>query len=182
MARVFTIGHSTHEPAAFLALLAEHGIRGIADVRRFPSSRRHPHVNTGEMGRWLGEAGVAYHHLEELGGRRRPVPGSPNGGWEVEAFRAYADHLATPEFARGMERLEALAGERATAVMCAEGPWWRCHRRLVADALLVRGHGVTHVLPEGRLAEHELPPFAEVREGELRYPPPQLEFPRVPGA
>ena len=107
------------------------------------------------------------------------MPGSPNGGWENAAFQGYADHMASEEFARGLERLEAWARERSVAVMCAEAPWWRCHRRLLADTLLVRGWEVRHIL--GRAgsdpaAEHELTPFAQVEAGRLTYPPRQLSL------
>jgi uncharacterized protein (DUF488 family) len=104
------------------------------------------------------------------------VPGSPNGGWEVAAFQGYADHMASEEFARGIERLESWASERSVAVMCAEAPWWRCHRRLLADALLVRGHEVRHILGPERAPEHELTDFAQVEDGRLTYPPRQLSL------
>jgi uncharacterized protein (DUF488 family) len=149
--------------------MARHGVVAIADVRRFPRSRRHPHFNT-EV---LADELERYEHLPELGGRRRPVRDTVNDGWEVEAFRGYADHMATAEFARGMERLEALAAEVPTAAMCAEAPWWRCHRRLVCDALLVRGWDVRHILPDGRLAAHELTPFAVVDGTRITYPAAQ---------
>ena len=143
---------------------------GLADVRRFPRSRRHPHVNTENLAAEV----PGYRHFEDLGGRRRPVPDTPNDGWEVEAFRGYADWMATATFAGALAELEEMAREQPTAVMCAEGPWWRCHRRLVADALTVRGWQVCHILPAGELREHELTAFA-VAEGErLTYPAPQL--------
>jgi uncharacterized protein (DUF488 family) len=144
----------------------------IADVRRFPRSRRHPHFNTEVLAASLPR----YEWFEELGGRRRVVEGSPNDGWEVAAFQGYADHMATPEFAAGMERLEALAGSVPTAVMCAEAPWWRCHRRLVSDALLVRGWDVRHILPDGGLGSHELTEFAVVEGERLVYPAAQLRL------
>lgn len=144
----------------------------LADVRRFPGSRRHPHFAREA----LAETIEGYVHLEGLGGRRRVVPGSPNGGWEVAAFQGYADHMASGEFAAALGRLEALAREATTAFMCAEAPWWRCHRRLVADALHVRGWTVCHIGPDGRLTEHALPDFAVVEGERLTYPPPQLEL------
>jgi len=172
--RVLTIGHSTHPEGEFLELLARHEVEALADVRRFPSSRRLPHFNASALERSLAGAGIEYVMLgQELGGRRQPVPDSPNGGWRVGGFRGYADHMATPEFERGLEALEALAAERHAAFMCAEGPWWRCHRQLIADALLARGWAVDHVMPDGRLEPHRLTPFA-VRDGErLTYPPEQ---------
>jgi uncharacterized protein (DUF488 family) len=174
MASIFTIGHSTHEPEAFVELLRGAGIELVADVRRFPSSRRLPWFNSGELERSLRDAGIDYLHLEALGGRRDPAPDSPNGGWRVGQFRGYADHMATPEFRAALDRLTALARDRRTAVMCAEAQWWRCHRRLLSDALLVRGWAVQHVGSRGELARHELTDFA-VADGErLTYPPPQL--------
>jgi uncharacterized protein (DUF488 family) len=173
MAQILTVGHSTHAPEAFLRLLRAAGVEGVADVRRFPSSRRHPHFERPALERMLGEAGIAYSHLPELGGRRDPVPGSPNGGWQVGQFQGYADHMQTPEFRAGIERLLELGGERRTAVMCAEAQWWRCHRRLVADALLVRGVDVRHLGPRGELAGHDLTPFAVVDGERLTYPPAQ---------
>jgi uncharacterized protein (DUF488 family) len=174
---VFTIGHSTHAIEDFVALLRGAGIDGVADVRRFPGSRRHPQFGSDALAASLAEAGIAYEHIAELGGRRARVEGSPNGGWTVAAFQGYADHLRTEEFARGLARLEGLAAARPTAVMCAEAQWWRCHRRLVADVLLVRGHAVRHVMPHGRLIEHALPDFAVVENGPLTYPPAQGSMP-----
>jgi uncharacterized protein (DUF488 family) len=172
--RVLTIGHSTHELETLVGLLEGAGAREVADVRRFPSSRRLPHFNRPALEAGLGEWGIGYTWLgEELGGRREASPDSPNTGWEVAGFRAYADFMQTPEFERGVEALEALAAERPTAFMCAEGPWWRCHRRLVADAMLVRGWTVEHVMPDGRLQAHALTPFALVEGERLTYPPAQ---------
>jgi uncharacterized protein (DUF488 family) len=146
----------------------------VADVRRFPSSRRLPHFNRPALESGLGEHGIGYAWLgEELGGRREPRRDSPNSGWEVAGFRAYADYMQTPGFEGGMRRLAVLASERRTAFMCAEGPWWRCHRRLVADAMLVRGWSVEHVMPDGRIQAHELTPFALADGERLTYPPAQ---------
>ena len=169
---IYSVGHSTHSLEAFLGLLAQHGVEALVDVRRFPRSRRHPHFNTEA----LPDAVPEYRWEEDLGGRRSRVAGSVNTGWEVAAFQGYADHLATDEFARGMARLEALAREVPTAVMCAEGPWWRCHRRLVCDALLVRGWDVRHILPDGGLVAHELTEFAVVEGERITYPAPQLRL------
>jgi uncharacterized protein (DUF488 family) len=140
-------------------------------VRRFPGSKRLPHFNAEALRAALGDA---YQHFPELGGRRSRVPGSPNGGWEVAAFQGYADHMASDEFARGLARLEAWAAGRSVAVMCAEAPWWRCHRRLLADALLVRGHEVRHIMDTREAAPHELTEFAHVEDGRVTYPPAQL--------
>ena len=140
-------------------------------MRRFPSSRRLPHFNSAPLAAALGERGIAYVHLPQLGGRRPPAPDSRNDGWRVAGFRGYADHMASAEFGEGLARLRTLAGDRRTAVMCAEAQWWRCHRRLVADALVAAGHPVEHIGSDGRLAAHELTPFARVGDdGRLRYP------------
>ena len=144
----------------------------LADVRRFPGSRRHPHFAKESL-----EASVeGYVHLEGLGGRRRVVPGSPNDGWEVAAFQGYADHTATEEFLGALARLEEIARAQPTAFMCAEAPWWRCHRRLVSDALTVRRWTVCHIGPDGRLTEHVLPEFAVVEGANITYPSPQLSL------
>jgi uncharacterized protein (DUF488 family) len=168
---VLTIGHSTHPEDRFVALLRRHRVEAIADVRRFPSSRRLPHFNADHLEALLSRHGIHYERLgDELGGRRKAAPDSPNAGWRVKGFRAYADHMATPEFEAGMGRLERLADERRTAMMCAEGPWWRCHRQLVADAMLARGWRVVHVMPDGSLEDHRLTPFAVVEGGRIAYP------------
>ena len=166
------MGHSTHPLSTFLGLLAAQGVTRLADVRRFPSSRRHPHFDRAALAPALHEEGIAYEHFPELGGRRRPVSESPNRGWTVEGFRGYADHMASEAFRAALSRLERAAGV-STAVMCAEGPWWRCHRRLVADALLARGWRVRHILPDGRTSGHELTRFAVLQGDRLVYPAPQ---------
>jgi uncharacterized protein (DUF488 family) len=168
---MFTIGHSTHGADQFLALLQRHRLEAIADVRRWPSSRRLPHFNAGRLAEWLPGEGIAYLPFgEALGGRRRPAPDTPNTGWRVAGFRGYADHLATPGFRTALAELEALGRERRTACMCAEGVWWRCHRQLIADALIARGWTVHHVMPDGRLQEHRLTPFAVLDGDSLTYP------------
>jgi uncharacterized protein (DUF488 family) len=171
--QIFTIGHSTHDPEAFVDLLKRFEIGLVADVRRFPASRRLPHFNAGELERLLGTVGIEYVHLPELGGRRRPAPGSPNGGWRSEQFRGYADHLASGEFRAGVERLLRFAAARRVAVMCAEAQWWRCHRRLLSDALLALGIEALHIDSRGGSEPHELTEFALVEEGRLSYPPAQ---------
>jgi uncharacterized protein (DUF488 family) len=150
------------------------------DVRRHPGSRRVPWTNSGEIERALP---VAYAHLPALGGRRRPAGDSPNAGWESGQFRGYADHMRSAEFRDALAELERLAAERTTAVMCAEAQWWRCHRRLLADALLVRGWEVLHVGSAGGVTIHQLTEFAVVEDGRLAYPPAQqaLDVPQAPG-
>jgi uncharacterized protein (DUF488 family) len=148
----------------------------LTDVRRFPSSRRLPHFNAPELERSLGEHGIDYLHMAELGGRRDPAPDSPNAAWRVGQFRGYADHMTTEQFAAALARLEGLARERPTAVMCAEAQWWRCHRRLLSDALLVDGFEVLHIEARGGTAPHELTKFALVEDGRIAYPPAQAEL------
>ena len=173
-ATVYTVGHSTHSAHEFRALLSETDVDLVADVRAYPSSRRHPQFNRGELSAWLAGAGIEYRHLPGLGGRRSPVPGSRNGGWQQAAFRGYADHMTSPEFLGAMSELETIANRSTVAIMCAEAVWWRCHRRLIADALVVRGWRVEHLGVGEDHAVHELPPFAVVEaEATIVYPPLQ---------
>lgn len=174
--RIFTIGHSTHPLGEFLRLLAAFEVGQVADVRRFPGSRRLPWFNRKVLARELQSRGLLYVHLTALGGRRRASPDSPNGGWREEAFRGYADHMAGAEFKAGLATLEARASQRATAVMCAEALWWRCHRRLVSDALTVHGWEVVHIGSGGDATTHELTAFAVAGGEGLIYPPPQVSL------
>jgi uncharacterized protein (DUF488 family) len=175
---VYTVGHSTRPLEELLGLLEEAGVRALVDVRSVPRSQRNPQFEGRALERALAQHGISYAHERDLGGFRRPRPGSPNGGWHHPAFAGYADHMASAEFAEGLARVEALAGERPTSVMCAEAQWWRCHRRLIADALVARGWRVLHLGLGGGPAEHELTPFAHVaRDGTITYPPAQGELP-----
>jgi uncharacterized protein (DUF488 family) len=171
--RIWTIGHSTHELDAFKSLLRAHEITLLADVRTVPKSRRMPWFWGDELARTLPGEGIAYEHFRDLGGFRRPRPDSPNGGWQVEAFRGYADNMETDAFRAALELLMQQAREARTAVMCAEAQWTRCHRRLLADALLVRGFEVLHIGSDGRVKRHELTPFAVPHGTRLVYPPEQ---------
>jgi uncharacterized protein (DUF488 family) len=162
---VYTVGHSTLQLADFLALLAAHGIAGVADVRRFPTSQRHPHFAREPFGEALLRSGIAYSWLPGLGGRRHARADSPHVAWRSTAFRAYADHMETPEFQGELARLLDLAGERPTAALCAEAVPWRCHRQLIADALVARGIEVRHVVRGSDPSAHRLTPFARL-EGE----------------
>jgi uncharacterized protein (DUF488 family) len=168
---ILTIGHSTHDPAAFVELLRGQRVELLIDVRRHPGSRRVPWTNRDRLRELLAQAAVGYLHLPSLGGRRRPVPGSPNGGWRVAQFQGYADHLASEEFREGLRIVEREAEPRRAALMCAEAQWWRCHRRLIADVLTVRGWRVCHLDAGGGLQEHLLTEFAVIGEGALTYPP-----------
>jgi uncharacterized protein (DUF488 family) len=165
-----TVGHGTLPAADFVDLVRTSGVGLIVDVRSYPGSRRQPHFAREQMSVWLPEAGIAYEWERPLGGRRAPIEGSPNVALRVDAFRGYADHMATDEFAAGVGRLLALAADRPAAVMCAESLWWRCHRRLLADALvLLRGVQVEHLFHDGRLAPHRPSPEARVDTGRLVY-------------
>ncbi len=154
-------------------MLSGAAVERLVDVRTVPRSRRHPQFERVALAKSLGAVGIGYEHEGALGGFRRPRPDSPNGGWELEAFRGYADHMASPEFREALERLMAGA-ERPTSLMCAEAQWWRCHRRLIADALVVRGWRVLHLGLGPEPIEHELTPFAVVGpDHSLTYPPAQ---------
>jgi uncharacterized protein (DUF488 family) len=155
---LFTIGHSTHPIDRFVELLSGHRVEVLCDVRRYPGSRRNPQFNVEPLRHSLAGAGIAYEPFgDELGGRRKAskVPHGPSAVWRNDAFRGYAEYMETPEFAAGLERLEDLARERRTAIMCAESDWHRCHRRLIADALTARGWRVIHIRPDGRTEEHQ---------------------------
>jgi uncharacterized protein (DUF488 family) len=167
---VYTVGHSTRPIEDFLALLHREGIRVLIDVRAFPMSRRHPHFNRESLGTTLAANDVAYVHAPPLGGRRRPRANSHNTGWRNESFRAYADHMSTPEFREALENVIATALRDPTTVMCAEALPWRCHRWLIADALVARGCEVRHVL-DGSTDLHSLTEIARVVNGDVTYPP-----------
>lgn len=165
-----TIGHSTRPLAELLALLTEFGVTTLVDVRRFPASRRHPHFNGPALAVSLSAIGIAYVHEPDLGGRRDPSPRSPNTAWRLAAFRGYADHMATPAFEAARDRLLALAAAGRPAIMCAEAVPWRCHRQLIADALVARGAEVRHILGAGQERRHELNPTARAgTDGRLTY-------------
>lgn len=166
---IWTIGHSTRNAEEFIALLADNGMQALADVRRFPGSRKYPHFNVGPLAHTLQEAGIDYVPFPELGGRRKPLPDSPNTAWRNDAFRGYADYMRTPEFAAGMERLATRASARRTALMCSEAVWWRCHRGLISDWLKVRGVRVLHILDARHVVEHPYTSAAHVTNGELDY-------------
>jgi uncharacterized protein (DUF488 family) len=174
---LYTVGHSTHSAEEFVEVLRGAGIECIADVRRYPGSRRNPQFGRDALAATLEDAGLGYLFAgDELGGRRKPVPDSPNGGWRVAQFQGYADHMATPEFEAGLARVLAEARERATGVMCAEAPWQKCHRRLISDAALVRGFEVRHVLRDGTVQPHELTEFAIADGTALIYPAAQARL------
>lgn len=161
METIRTLGHGTLAEEQFLAVVRDADLETVVDVRRFPGSRRNPQFSGEEMAKWLPEHGVEYRWLSSLGGRRKPAAESPNQGLRNEQFRAYADHMTSVEFVDGIRELCAVAQMRRLAVMCAESVWWRCHRRLLADHLvLVEETRVEHLFHDGRLIEHVPTPEA----------------------
>jgi uncharacterized protein (DUF488 family) len=168
---LWTIGHSTRSASEFLDLLQAFSTEALADVRRFPTSRRYPHFNQDALTKALAEISIEYVHFPELGGRRQPDPNSRNTLWRNAAFRAYADFMETEEFREGMERLLELARRKRTAVMCAEAVWWRCHRSLIADYLKAAGIRVYHIVSAKKSEEHPFTSAARLHEGKLTYSP-----------
>ena len=167
--KIWTIGHSTRPLKEFLALLAQHEIQAIPDVRRHPGSRRQPQFGQDALSNTLVTLGIVYQWIPALGGRRRPRPDSPNNAWRNDSFRGYADHIQSDEFAKGLHELLELAGRLRTALMCAELLWWRCHRALIADVLCVRGIEVIHILDEKKVISHPYTSAARIVHGRLNY-------------
>jgi uncharacterized protein (DUF488 family) len=164
----FTIGHSTRSLAEFVELLRESNIELVVDVRTVPRSRTNPQFNKDTLPGSLLQFQIGYEHIAELGGlrgRRRSAEPSPNGFWQNESFRNYADYALTPSFKAGFEQLEAVGRERRSAIMCAEAVWWRCHRRIITDYLIVDGKTVFHILGPGHVNEAQLTPGAEPQAG-----------------
>ena len=169
--RIYTIGHSTRTLDELVALLRDHGVTRLADIRRYPGSRRLPHFSRESLERSLP---LHYEHFEDLGGRRSPRKDSPNGAWDNDQFRGYADHMASEAFQRAVDRL--LEGDEPTAVMCAEAVPWRCHRNLLADELVRRKIDVIHILGPGSARPHELNRMARIERGRVIYPPEQSQM------
>jgi uncharacterized protein (DUF488 family) len=167
--RIFTVGHGTRTFDDFLAILREAGIATVADVRTHPGSRRHPQFGQATLSDALAGAAVGYVHLPGLGGRRKPGADSRHTALRVEAFRGYADHMASDEFAADLERLETAARDGPTAYLCAETLWWRCHRRMLSDLLAVRGWEVIHLLGSGKREPHRPWDVARLEDGGLVY-------------
>lgn len=175
---ITSFGHGTLGLDELAGLLVGAGIEAVVDIRRYPGSRRHPHLAAEPLGAHLRGAGLAYRWEPRLGGRRKGVDGSPNGGVQNAQLRAYADHMATPELLDAAAELVAEAGERSVAVMCSESVWWRCHRRLLADHLvLVAGVDVVHLMHDGRRTPHPPLPEATRVADHVEYPPPAPELP-----
>ena len=167
---IFTVGHSTRSFDAFLHLLRAHGVQRVVDVRKLPGSRHNPQYDRERLSPALRRARIHYRHFPGLGGRRRPVRDSINAGWRNAGFRGYADYMQSPAFAASLERCIALAQLEPTVLMCAEAVPWRCHRSLIADALIVRGIEVREIVSAARTQPHRLTPFARVRGTTLTYP------------
>lgn len=168
--RIFTIGHSTHSLEEFIALLRSHGVQRVIDIRTIPKSRHNPQFNRETLGPALRSARIAYVHLKKLGGLRHARADSVNMGWRNASFRGFADYMQTPEFEEGLARAIELADRKPSALMCAEAVPWRCHRSLVADALLVRKIRVEDILSASPAKPHKLTTFARVRGQCITYP------------
>ena len=174
---LYTVGHSTHPIETFLGLLSQHDIAVLADVRSFPSSRRWPQFNQAELQRSVENTKIVYRWLKSLGGRRNlNRPDSPHTAWREPAFRAYAEYTESADFEGGLRELIELALANCCAIMCSEGLWWRCHRRIISDNLTARGWEVRHIMPDGKLVPHVLADFATVRAGRVIYDGGQHAF------
>jgi uncharacterized protein (DUF488 family) len=171
--KLYTIGHSTRTLDEFLSILNAHQIKTLVDVRTVPRSRRVPQFNTENLSESLQRHQIQYLHLPNLGGLRKARADSPNTGWRNDSFRGYADYMQTPQFKSGLRQLISIAAKNSTAIMCAEAVPWRCHRSLIADAMLVRGWGIIDLFSEKNAKPHALTDFAKVNGTALTYPPAQ---------
>lgn len=176
---MYALGHSTLEPHEFVAILRAHGVTHLADVRTVPRSRRVPWTSVDVLPGILAQAGIVHSHRPGLGGLRKPRPDSMNAGWRNESFRGYADHMQTPPFQESLDALVRLAARETVAIMCAEAVPWRCHRSLLADALVARGVEVWQIVG-GKAQPHQVTSFARIRDGQVTYPPPGGEQARLP--
>ena len=167
---ILTIGHSTRPIDEFIKLLRQHGIEQLVDIRTIPRSRRNPQFSSEALAKSVEDNGIGYVHLKELGGLRHPRPDSINTGWRNVSFRGYADYMQTAEFEEALRRLLQLCEDKRCAAMCAEAVPWRCHRSLLADALVARGIPVEHILSGSRRDVHSLTPFARIENGRMTYP------------
>ena len=166
----FTIGHSTRPIEDFLEMLTAHQISRLVDVRTVPRSRTNPQFNKDTLPASLKKVKIAYAHVSELGGLRKPKANSPNAAWRNLSFRGYADHMQTEEFAAGLDKLFKWMKKDRIALMCAEAVPWRCHRSLIADALTVRGVRVEEIVSAKKTQVHKMTPFAKVRGTTVTYP------------
>lgn len=168
-AKIWTVGHSKRPSQELIAALGSYGINLVADVRRFPNSRKNPQFNQRELTQALLAAGIDYVHFPELGGRRLPQPDSHNTAWRNASFRGYADYMETDDFKAGIERLIDAAGCRRVAMMCSEAVWWRCHRGLISDYLKSVEFEVIHILTAADSRPHPFTPAAKIVDGKLSY-------------
>ena len=180
LARLLTIGHSTLAADAFVAMLTAHRIELLADVRRFPASRRHPQFNREALAEMLVSHGIAYQHFPELGGRREPRPGSSNTAWREAGFRGYADYMGSVDFDLGIARLLEAANSKATAIVCAEKSWRSCHRGLIADHLKASGIEVIHILDTVATEPHPWTAAARMIDGRLSYAAARMDQQPLP--
>ena len=169
---LWTLGHSTRPIEEFIGLLRAHQISLLIDVRTVPRSRYNPQFNRNTLAESLRDAGIAYHHCPELGGLRKPRKDSVNRGWRNESFRGYADYMQTEAFHNAIDALMASGSQERTTVMCAEAVPWRCHRSLIADALVSRGWDVRHIMSSEKATPHVLTSFAHFEKGTMTYPIP----------
>ena len=166
---IYTIGHSTRTIEEFTGLLKMNNIELVADIRSFPGSRKFPQFNKEVLSISLHKEGIDYVHIEQLGGRRKVMPNSPNTAWHNSSFRGYADYMQTDAFKNGIHQLEKIAQQKRTAYMCSEAVWWRCHRALVSDYLKLHGWKVLHIMDKSKVVEHPYTPVAKVVQGNLFY-------------
>jgi uncharacterized protein (DUF488 family) len=168
--RIYTIGHSTRSFREFAELLSAHGVKTVVDVRSIPRSRHNPQFNESRLERSLTAKRIGYRRLKRLGGLRHARKDSMNLGWHNASFRGYADYMGTPGFSAGLNTLMKIAKARPTAVMCAEAVPWRCHRSMIADALIKEGWLVLDIMSRTSVRRRRLTPFLKVKKGKITYP------------
>ncbi len=168
--RIYTVGHSNHTIQEFVKILQAYKLRLLVDVRTIPKSRHNPQFGKERLKKALAHHGIAYLHMDGLGGFRHTNKNSVNMGWRLKSFRGYADYMQTVEFKKNLRRLIALSKRKRLAIMCAEALPWRCHRSLIADALLAYGYPVQEIFTKSSLRPHKLTSFAKIRGKEITYP------------
>jgi len=166
---IYTIGHSNQPVEKFLELLKARNIEEIVDVRTIPKSRHNPQFNQDNLRASLQETGIGYQHLKKLGGLRHTTKDSINTGWKNASFRGFADYMQTADFEKGLDQLRKIAKQKKTAIMCAEAVPWRCHRSLIADALVIEKWDVFHIQSRKTAKKHELTSFLKVSNGQMIY-------------
>ena len=174
MKTIFTIGHSTQTLEEFISMLKSFEIEVLADIRRYPGSRKFPQFNKDNLEISMPENNIEYIHIEELGGRRKVQPNSRNTSWRLDSFKGYADYMETEEFKNAIQKLEKIAEKKRVAFMCSEAVWWSCHRSLVSDYLKNEGWNVQHIMGIGKSTEHPYTKPARIVNGKLVYTEPNL--------